>query len=379
MMAMLALLVSAASNPTAQTRPIENTYSSVKAEVTAFVARTHVPSLSYTIVDGRRQMMDSIGIADLNTARSATPHTVFHLASLAKPFVAAAVLSLQEQGKLRLDDRVTSVLPYFRLADPRYRDITVRHLLLHTSGLGDVTDYGFDRPLEDAGALERYVRSLSTERLQATPGEKVAYSNIGYDILGDVIAKASGMSFEGYMAAKIFAPLGMRHSTFLLRDVPKAELAQPYLVDSGTARPTKYFPYNRIHAPSGTLYSSAADMARWLHFWLASGSRVGPITSGSAAAMLQDEATRNVKADEDIQPGQGIGWSSITIDGIRLNGHGGHDQGFRSVMIFARDRHIGVVLMTNGDADDVDVDGLSLVILGKLLGKDWSRFAKTGS
>src|SRR3954451_3608845 len=86
--------------------------------------------------------------------------------------IAAAVLSLQEQGKLRLDDRVTSVLPYFRLADPRYRDITVRHLLLHTSGLGDVTDYGFDRPLEDAGALERYVRSLSTERLQATLARK---------------------------------------------------------------------------------------------------------------------------------------------------------------------------------------------------------------
>src|SRR3954470_17880688 len=81
MMAMLALLVSAASNPTAQTRPIENRYSSVKAEVTAFVARTHVPSLSYTIVDGRRQIMDSIGIADLKTARWATPHTVFHLAS----------------------------------------------------------------------------------------------------------------------------------------------------------------------------------------------------------------------------------------------------------------------------------------------------------
>src|SRR5215471_14854286 len=150
------------------------------------MAEKHLPGLAVGIVrHGKVAYAKGFGLMTLGQPdKPVTATTLFHMASITKPFVATAIMQLVEQGKLDLDAPVTKYLPYFRLADPRYRLITVRQLVTHTSGMPDVKDYEWSRPQYDDGALERYVRSLDKAQLLWDPGAHFAYSNMAFKVLG---------------------------------------------------------------------------------------------------------------------------------------------------------------------------------------------------
>jgi len=122
-------------------------------------------------------------------------------------------MQLVEHGKIELEAPLAGYLPYFRLDDERYREMTIRQVLSHTAGMPDMDESEYDElvahPEVDEGAAERYVRRLSHLKLVAAPGERFFYSNIAYNVLGDLIAKLSGQSFEDYMKAHILQPAGM--------------------------------------------------------------------------------------------------------------------------------------------------------------------------
>lgn len=110
------------------------------------------------------------------------------MAFVSKPFLASAIKQLVEKGKINLDSTVISYLPYFKLKGESYKQITIRQMLGHVSGMPDVHDYEWDNPEYDAGALERYVHQIASNEMIAEPGEKYAYSNMAFECLGDVIA-----------------------------------------------------------------------------------------------------------------------------------------------------------------------------------------------
>jgi CubicO group peptidase (beta-lactamase class C family) len=116
-------------------------------------------------------------------------------------------------------------LPYFLLKDARYKEITVRQKVMHTSGVPDVTNYHWDKPEYDYGALERDVRSLHDKTLRWAPGKEFRYSNMAFEVLGDVVAKASGKSFEDFVEKNILKPVGMKSSTLLYRKADPGKLA----------------------------------------------------------------------------------------------------------------------------------------------------------
>ncbi len=130
------------------------------------------------VKSGELVYTQGFGVRSLETREPVTPRSLFHMASVSKPFVATAIVQLVEQGKLALDAPVVTYLPYFRLKDPRSKEITVRQMLSHTAGMPDADDYHWYAPEDDEEALERYVRSLAGEELIAAPGEKYAYSNV---------------------------------------------------------------------------------------------------------------------------------------------------------------------------------------------------------
>ena len=148
------------------------------------------------------------------------PITGIHLASVSRPFVATAIVQLAEAGKLDLSDSVTKHLRCFRLADERYRDITIRQILDHTSGMPDVEDYEWDRPKFDNGAAERYVRAMASERLLWAPAADWAYSSMAFDMLGDFIGNVSTLSFEDYIETNILEPTAMNNSSLPERAFP---------------------------------------------------------------------------------------------------------------------------------------------------------------
>ena len=223
-----ALLASACrpvTAPPAGTAPELDAATSAKVDalVEAQMKELGVPGVAVGIVkDGALVYAKGFGVTHRDGGMPVTPATFFQLASIAKTFTSTAILQLVEQGKVELDAPVTKYLPYFALADGREGEITVRHLLTHTSGLPDNSWTDMSPYLEardDEMALEDHVRSAREVSLLFDPGTKFEYTSFGYDVLGDIVAKVSGQPFEEYVAEHVFTPLGMDHSTLLLGDV----------------------------------------------------------------------------------------------------------------------------------------------------------------
>jgi len=286
------------------------------------------------------------------------------MASVTKTFVATAVMQLVEKGKIDLDAPLTRYLPYFRLSDERYRAITIRQTLSHTSGIPDTVNYNWDKPEYDAGALERFVRSIADQKLVFAPGEKFAYSNTGYEILGDVIAKVSGESFEDYVQHNILTPLGMKDSTLLVREANPQLLTSPHVMEKDTVVVSKIFPYNRAHTPSSTLYSSIEDMSRWaianLNHGVLDGKR---ILKGETIDLMWRPVVDALSMKE------GISWFTTEKQGHRFVLHSGGDVGFESLLLLAPEDGVAVVAMSNfanPDRDYVEesVNGAMRIMLG---------------
>jgi N-acyl-D-amino-acid deacylase len=200
----------------------------------AFMAKQHVPGAALAVTkDGMLVYARGFGMAD--HAGPVVPRALFRVASISKPITAAAIMKLIEEGKLKLDTRVFAILklqaflPKGRKRDPRLKDITVRELLHHTGGWD--RDKSFDpmfRSVEIAQALkgpppaqpDQIIRYMLGQPLDFTPGERYAYSNFGYCVLGRIIEKVSGESYEEYVKKHILAPLGIQ-ATRLGKTLPK--------------------------------------------------------------------------------------------------------------------------------------------------------------
>lgn len=269
----------------------------------------------------------SFGYKSIKTKEALQENAVFHMASLTKLFVGTSIMQLYEKGLLDIDETAGHYLPYFKLKDKRYSRITVRHILSHTSGIPDIEDYEWDKPQFDDEALERYVKSLENLALLWDPGTKFMYSNIAYEILGDIIAKASGETFESYVEKNIFEPLKMHDSSLMTFKRDRAALADPHVKnDEKKVIVSDIFPYNRIHAPSSTLTSTVKDIFRWAAVHLNRGEFDGIriLNENTHNLFLQKQADINAK--EQIC----LSWFARERRGLRLYGHEGSDVGFRS-------------------------------------------------
>lgn len=290
-------------------------------------------------------------------AQPMTERSLFHMASITKTFVATSVMQLWEQGKVDLDAPVTKYLPYFTIDDPRYAKITVRQMLSHSSGMPDVKDYEWNKPQNDDGALERYVRSLAGMKLKLLfePGTSFSYSNMAYELLGDLIAKVSGKTFEDYVEGNILKPLGMKDSTLLLSKADPRLLAQGYTrppgADSASSfRQVAAYPFNRMHSPSSDLMSNIQDMSRWAMANLNHGELDGErILKASTYDLIWKPAIEACR-DREREPQKcgryvGISWF---LQGRTIS-HSGGDDGFATVLILVPDADLALMWMCNTD------------------------------
>ncbi len=295
--------------------------------------------------DGREVYAKAFGVRSIDTNTPLTTDTLFHWASVTKPFVATSIMQLVESGRVELDERVTAYVPYFAMNDSRAEAITVRQLLNHTSGMPDVLNYNWHEPKYDDGALEAYVRGLTALELLYAPGEGQQYSNIAYEVLGCVIAEVSGGSFEEYVASRIFEPVGMESATLLLTEAPPEKRTTPHTATRRGPIVRKYWPYNREHAPSSTLIASVHDLARWALINLNRGKLDG-------ARILSAEAYDTLWTPTAPSTSIGLSWFVREEEGMTLIEHGGSDNGFRTCILLAPAQHMGVVIAANSDKAD---------------------------
>jgi CubicO group peptidase (beta-lactamase class C family) len=258
------------------------------------------------------------GLANVELGVPNRPETVFRIASVTKPFTAMAILQLCERGKLRLDDRLAPYFPDF----PDAARITVRQVLTHTAGLPDFIS------VEEAARLP----------LESRPGERLNYSNIGYEMLGRIIEEVSGTTYEEYLAENIFRPLKMTHTGVDSRQRVTPGRAAGYQPDGkGGISNADYSESGKIPAAGG-LYSNVDDLLRWDQA-LYSGALVKPET----VALALTPATLN----SGRQVGYACGWMVGTHRGLREVGHGGDISGYNAYIARYPDQRFTVIVLSN--------------------------------
>ncbi len=339
--------------------------------INEYVNEEFVPGLSVGVVYNNEVIYTKgFGVKNVDTKEPIDENSIFHMASVSKTFVATGIMQLVQQGKIHLDKYVIEYLPYFKLKDDRYKKITIRQLLTHVSGMPDEDDYEWDKPQYDEEALERYVRSISGRELMWDPGEKFAYSNIAYEILGNVIEKVSGMSFEKYMKENILNIVQMKESNFLKPLVSKELLTSPHILDTKNgygATVSEVFPYNRAHGPSSTLYSNVVEMCNYA----IANMKVGKFKGNKileAHSYLELWRKYALTGWGGYTSEIGLAWFLGEYKENKVRSHSGMDTGFRSNLIILPERGIAVVVMINSDYIGTKV--LCESILDILLGEE---------
>ena len=270
------------------------------------------------------------GLANVEWNVPATPGTRFKVASITKQFTAAAILLLEERGKLKLDDLVKTHLPE---APPAWDRITLFHLLSHTAGFPGLQSptTGRQPPVESAdGTVAGYVAALMQRPLETQPGERFTYTNAGYFILGHLIQTLTGQSYESFLRDNIFTPLGMK-DTVLDSAAAIARRSGSYTVTPNGLVNASYASDRVAPNSAAGLYSTTEDLLRWQN-----GLYGGKVIS---KVSLQKMATPS-KGD------YGLGVYIRTLDGRRAATHGGGVPPFANLTYFL-DRGISVVVLGN--------------------------------
>ena len=284
--------------------------------------------------DGEVWLARGYGFADRSTRRAVAPDTGFDIGSLVKQFTAAAILKLEDQGKLRLGDRLAALLPD---APPDKAQITVQQLLGHSSGLLDIVDANSDpigyTPEFDYRPVSRdeIVRRALQAKLLFAPGEKVRYSNLGYSLLGAIIERASGATYEQDLLEALFRPSGMSRTGYLAPGWKPANLAVGY----------------RKGEPWGTPLD---------HRWLADGPSWNLRANGGMLSTTQDllKWIRALEGDSVFPPEEKEKFFKLNVHtnrrGARTMGPAGSNEILDACFLWYLDEHRVIVMLTSSDA-----------------------------
>ncbi|MEV5967322.1 serine hydrolase domain-containing protein [Kribbella sp. NPDC051952] len=333
--------------------------------VEGFVGSHDVAGLAVGVVRDEVVVSRGFGVRDVRSGADVTPETMFHLASVSKPFVATAIASVVADKGLDLDAPIAEWVPEFTLADGRAGEVTARRLLSHTSGLPDVMDYAWHDPQLGDDALSEFARSLSGWRLQAEPGSAFSYSNAGFELLGLLLSRVMDTTFEDAVRRQVLQPLGMRQSTFLRGEVPADLAASPH-VGMPLSVPGDAYPYTRRHAPSSTLHSNVVEMCRWMvaHF--------EPVEKSDEQRARLDAGVLDLMWEPVHSIGRppwmdaiGLGWFVGNYRGHRTLSHAGSDPGFGSRFVLVPELRTGVVVLANSNnvpASDIAAAALDIAL-----------------
>ncbi|MCL6591729.1 MAG: cyclic peptide export ABC transporter [Firmicutes bacterium] len=322
-----------------------------------------IPGLALVIVRGARTIFQKgYGFADLESKKPVTSATLFELGSTSKAFTGLGILQLKAQGKLSLNDPVAKHLPWFWM---KYRgkkaQITLGNLLYQTSGIPFKT-IGAIPVADGPDALEKTVRTLIGKELDHAPGEAFLYATINYDVLGLIIEKVSGQSYEAYIRENLFRPMGFG-ATYLERsETQAAEFASGYKL--AFLRPMKYqAPAYRGNVPAGYIMTNARDLARWLQIQMGLVPDLPPF--------YRSLINESHVPDRSVPPGPGgssyaAGWN-VFQSGLGEISHGGSNPNYSSFIIFRPGEKLGVGVLANLDSSytQAAAEGVLRILQGK--------------
>ncbi len=307
---------------------------------------TNDPGLAVLVAqDGKILFEKGCGLADREHDVPVIPQTTFLICSVTKQFTASAILKLQEEGKLSVNDKLSKYIPDF----PRGDVVTLRQLLTHTSGIHNYNDDPgfFDRATNDT--TEAFIEAMKKEPYDFDPGTKWSYVNSGYLVLGHIVEKVSGQSYGDFLRENFFQPLGMTNTGVYSAQTDLPREALGYSLGTNGFEPALNS-HPLWFGGAGALYSTVEDLYRWNEGIF--NGRVLGAASLNAAFTPVNEYEEQVNSDS----GYGFGWEVRHARGLRVIWHEGGLPGFRSMLLRVPDEKLTVAILANAGPDRPNAD-----------------------
>jgi CubicO group peptidase (beta-lactamase class C family) len=333
----LALSINADARPSDRTAEIDRL-------MTALYERGQFNGSIIVAIGGKAIYRKAFGEADFQSHQRFTPSTLSCIASVSKQFTAMTIMMLAEENKVNYDDPVTKYVPEL----PQYaNDITIRHLLTHTSGIPDVDDLGID---DSRLTIDEVLKTLLRQRsLPSKPGQRYRYSNTGYMLLSLIVERVSGQRYRDFLWQRILKPLGMMHT--ILYD------GWPHPLKSAAVG---YNQFGNISTGAGGMYSTVDDLLKW------------------DQALYTEKLVRQSALATAFTPGvvkegvstYGFGWNVSDKEGHKSVWHTGNTAGFRAFIERRLTERITILMLTNkGNSKRLQIrDAIFNILAGKPYG-----------
>nr|WP_297919385.1 serine hydrolase domain-containing protein [Metallibacterium sp.] len=342
------------------------------------MARNDVAGIATAvIVDDKVRWQRTLGYADAVTGARVTPHTVFRIASLSKAFASALTGLLVQDGTFGWNTRIEQALPFFMLKNAEYaRSATIADILSQRLGL---PHNAYDNVMEDNGRYPELVRKLDEVEPICPPGDCYSYQNVAFSLIGDVVYAETGDFYYHQVEKRLFLPLGMRTATYGREALEASKSwARPHWLDRGRWVPFQpREAYYRL-APAAGVNASLDDLEKWLI------AQMGGDPQVLSPHLLHVLHTPLVETPSErwatpwrrarLRNAQyALAWRVYDYAGHRLIFHAGAVQGYRAMIGFFPDLHVGMVILWN--CDDAVPAQLMPMFFDKLLGLpyvDWA-------
>ncbi len=300
----------------------------VKAEM----QRQRITGASVAVVkEGKVIKAEGYGLANVEHNLPARAETVYQIGSVSKQLIAAGILLLFQDGRLSLDDKISK---YLEGTPDTWKDINIRHLLTHTSGIvREAPGFNPARIQEDA----EVIKTAYPLPLRFTPGEKWEYCNVGYFSLAEIIRKVSGKPWSEYLQERVFQPLGMSATRTTTLTEVVSNRADGYVLRDGKLRNAESYLALR---PSGAFLSTVLDLAKW---------DAVLYTDQILNAATRELMWTPVKLNSGATHPYGFGWEVGATGGHKRVSHGGSLPGFRATISRYLDDKLTVIVLTNSD------------------------------
>ncbi len=313
--------------------------------------KQNIPGLAVAVVrNGEVTKAKGYGLADVELNVPATAQSVFQWASISKQFTATAIMMLAQDGRLKLDDPIRV---HYTNSPPAWNPVTIRHLLTHTSGIKGYTELpNFFSTVRKDYAPDEIIGLVKELPLDFNPGEKWAYSNTGYYLLGLVVEKVSGQSYGDVVAARIFKPAAMDTARLNHQFELIANRATGYSFRSNRWLRSEFVSPTQPFA-AGALVGTVLDLAKWDH---------ALYTERLLPTSVREEMWTPVKLNNGETFPYGCGWQTGEVRGHRYVGHGGGIHGFTSFILRLVQDKLTVIVLANADADP---QGIAFGVAGR--------------
>jgi CubicO group peptidase (beta-lactamase class C family) len=310
--------------------------------VDAEMHREKIPGLALAVLrEGKIVKVQGYGLSNVELDVPVTPKSIFQTGSVGKQFTATAVMMLVEEGKVGLDDKITK---YFPEAPAAWKDITVRNLLTHTSG---IPDYDAEEGPKKTLDLRRdytedeLVSKFASMPLDFPPGSKWSYSNSGYVLLGVLIHRISGQFYGDMLEQRVFQPLHMDATHIISEENIVPHRSAGYRLVNGQLKNQEWVAPKLNTTADGALYTNVLDMAKW----------DGALTAGTLLSKASyAEMYTPVRLTSGNTYPYGFGWSFANINGHPVIEHDGAWQGFSTDIARFVDDKLTVIVLANLDS-----------------------------